>query len=314
LDYIDFFFQYTTFWKVPVVNLPISIFLAIALGVYLTIKFGFAPFTLFKHAIDIVKDKFTIKTDPGAFTPKQAIYTAALGTVGLGSVGGMAVAISMGGPGAVFWVVLMGFFLSSLKFADIFLGHKFRDIDEKAGTADGGPFKYIDRSFEYLKMPFFGKIIGKTYAFIMIIAAFITTNMYQCGQTSLIMVQNFPFLSNYTWIMGALAVILIGVSILGGASGIARIAGALVPFMTISYILSAVIILLFNFAKLPHALTVIMQEAFNFKAITGGFFWWACLWIFKIIIHNRIRSWNLSNCTFFCKNKRSSYGGLYGFY
>lgn len=272
LDYIDLFFQYTTFWKVPFVNLPISIFLAIILGFYLTIKFGFAPFTLFGHAIKIVRDKFTVQTDPGAFTPKQAIYTAALGTVGLGSVGGMAVAISMGGPGAVFWVVVMGFFLSSLKFADIFLGHRFRDVNQQAGTADGGPFKYIDRSFEYLKMPFFGKIIGKTYAFIMIIAAFVTTNMFQCGQTSLIMTQNFPFLANYTWIMGGLAVILIGFSIIGGSSGVAKIAGALVPFMTVSYILSTIIILVFNFANLGNALLIIFQEAFNLKALTGGFF------------------------------------------
>lgn len=272
LQYIDLFFQYTTFWEVPLINLPISIFLALVLAIYLSIKFGFIQFTLFKHSIDIVKDKFTIKTDPGSFTPKQAIYTAALGTVGLGSVGGMAVAISMGGAGAVFWVTLMGFFLSILKFSEIFLGHKFRDIDPSNNTAEGGPFKYIDRSFEYLKMPLLGKFIGKVYALIMILAAFLTTNMFQCGQTSLILAQNFPILGDYTWIMGIVGSILIAISILGGASTVGKIASALVPFMTISYILSTIVILAFNFKILHHALYTIIHDAFNFKAASGGFF------------------------------------------
>lgn len=272
LSFIDVFFQYTTFWKVPVINLPISIFLALVLAVYLTIKFSFIPFTLFTHAVDIVRDKFTKKSDLGAFTPKQAIYTAALSTVGLGSVGGMAVAISMGGVGAVFWVFIMGFIFSTLKFSEIFLGHKFRRVDEFNKSAEGGPFDYIDKSFEFLKMPFAGRVLGKVYAFIMIITAFVTTNMFQCGQTSLIIVQNFPILSDYTWILGLGAVALIGISILGGASSIARIAGALVPFMTISYILSAFVIILFNLKAMPLALKLIMQDAFNFKAMSGGFF------------------------------------------
>lgn len=272
LSYVDLFFQSTTFWKVPVVNLPISIFLAIVLGVWLTIKFHWAPFRLFCHALDIVKDKYTVKTDPGSFTPKQAIYTAALSTVGLGSVGGMAVAISYGGAGAVFWMTVMGFFLATLKFSEIVLGHKFRQVNLEKNTAEGGPFQYIEKSFELLKMPFFGKSLGKVYALIMIFAAFITTNMFQCGQTALILGQNFPVLEQYSWVMGIIGVVLIGVSIIGGMSGVAKIGGALVPFMTVSYVISAFVILIVNYASLGDALIRIVKEAFNFKAMSGGFF------------------------------------------
>jgi len=106
----------------------------------------------------------------------------------------------------------------------------------------------------------------------MILAAFVTTNMFQCGQTSLVLTQNFPILQNYTWIMGIIAVLLIAFSILGGVGVIAKIGAAIVPFMTVSYILSALIIIAFNFKALPSSLYLIISEAFNLKAISGGFF------------------------------------------
>lgn len=291
LDYIDCFFRYTTFYKVPVINLPISIFFTLLAAFYFFIKLDFAPIKLFKHSLDIVKDKYTDKNAPGDFTPKQAIYTAALGTVGLGSVGGMAVAIGFGGPGAVFWVVVMGIVLSILKFVEIALGHKFRTVDLEKGTAHGGPFQYISESFKMLKMPTLGKFIGKFYGFIMLFAVFFSTNMFQCGQTALILGENINFLSQtksgefltgiigdsgaistniYCWIIGAIATFLIGMTIMGGMSGVARVAGALVPFMTISYVLSAIVILLVNVSKLPSALGLIVSEAFNVKAASGG--------------------------------------------
>lgn len=291
LDYVDCFFNYTTFYKVPIINLPISIFFTLLVAFYLFIKLDFAPIKLFKHSIDIVKDKYTDKNAPGSFTPKQAIYTAALGTVGLGSVGGMAVSIGFGGPGAVFWVVMMGVVLSILKFSEIALGHKFRTIDKENNTAHGGPFQYIAESFKMLKMPVFGKFIGKFYGFIMLFAVFFSTNMFQCGQTALVLGENLSFLSQknsgefltgiigdsgalttniYCWILGGAATFLIGITIMGGISGVAKVAGALVPFMTVSYVISAIIILLVNAAKLPAAFGMIISEAFNLKSVSGG--------------------------------------------
>ena len=291
LDYIDCFFKYTTFYKVPIIGLPISIFFTLLVAFYLFIKLDFAPIRLFKHSLDIVKDKYTDKNAPGDFTPKQAIYTAALGTVGLGSVAGMAVAIGFGGPGAVFWLVIMGIVLSTLKFAEIALGHKFRTVDLEKNTAYGGPFQYIAESFKVLKLPKFGKFIGKFYAIMMMLAVFFATNMFQCGQTALVLGDNLSFLKQsnstpfladiighseaittniYCWILGVIVVLLIGLTIIGGMSGVAKIAGALVPFMTISYVLCALVILIVNFAKIPYAINVIMVEAFNLKAATGG--------------------------------------------
>jgi AGCS family alanine or glycine:cation symporter len=291
LDYIDCFFRYTTFYKVPIINLPISIFFTLVVAFYFFIKLDFAPIKLFKHSLDIVKDKYTDKNAPGDFTPKQAIYTAALGTVGLGSVGGMAVAIGFGGPGAVFWIIVMGVVLSVLKFSEIALGHKFRTVDFEKKTAHGGPFQYISESFKMLKMPVFGKFIGKFYGFVMLFAVFFSTNMFQCGQTALVLGENVSFLSQtksgeflsniignsgaittniYCWILGGIATFLIGITIMGGMSGVAKVAGALVPFMTVSYVVSAIIILFVNVTKLPAAFSLIISEAFNYKAITGG--------------------------------------------
>ena len=291
LDYIHCFFKYTTFYEVPIIKLPISIFFTLLVAIYFFIKLDFAPIRLFKHALDIVKDKYTDKNAPGDFTPKQAIYTAALGTVGLGSVGNMAAAVVVGGPGSVFWVVVTGIILSILKFTEITLGHKFRTINIEKNTAHGSPFQYIKESFKMLKMPKFGKFISIVYAIMIMLAVFFATNMFQCGQTSVILGENInflsqknstPFLENiighsdaittniYCWILGAVIVALIGMTIMGGMTGVAKIARALVPFMTISYIISAIIILIVNFSKIPHAFGMILSEAFNAKAIIAG--------------------------------------------
>ncbi len=291
LDYIDCFFSYTTFWKVPFLNIPISLVFIIITACYMFVKLDFIPIRLFSHAIDVVKDKYTDKNSPGDFTPKQAIYTAAMGTVGMGSVSGMAVAIGLGGPGAVFWLVVMGIILPILKFSEIALGHKFRVVDREKNTAYGGPFKYIAESFKFLKMPKLGGFIGKFYACMMIFAVFFSTNMFQCGQTASVIGDNIKifspsnstgFLSDllgnseaitsniYLWILGIAVAFVIGITIIGGATGIAKIASAVVPFMTISYILSCLVILLFNATKIPDALAVIFHDAFTFKAAGGG--------------------------------------------
>lgn len=272
LDYIDCFFGYTTFYKVPVIGLPISILFTLIIAVYFFVKMDFAPIKLFPHAIDVIRDKYTNKKAPGSFTPKEAIFAAALGTVGLGSVGGMAVAISLGGPGAVFWVIISGIVCSVLKFSEISLGHKFRTIDKEKNRANGGPFQYIEESFKFLKMGLFGKFLGKFYGFFMLLAVFFATNMFQCGQTILVLESNFNIFSSDLahWITGLVTVSLVGASIMGGLEGIAKIAGALVPFMTISYIISAIIILVVNSSQLPEAIATIFHSAFDFKAVTGG--------------------------------------------
>jgi AGCS family alanine or glycine:cation symporter len=272
LDYIDCIFQYTTFYKIPVIGIPVSIFFTILIAIYLFFKLNCAPITLFKHSLDIVQDKYTNKNAPGAFTPKEAIYAAALGTVGLGSVGGMAVAIGFGGPGAVFWLIVIGIFLSILKFSEIALGHKFRIVDEKEGKASGGPFLYMEKSFEFLKMPKLGKCIGMFYAFLMLLCVFFSTNMFQCGQTMLVLESNFDiFQSDLShWILGGIVVALVGITISGGLEGISKIANKLVPFMTLSYIVAALIILAVNIQGIPEAFSTIIREAFNLKAATGG--------------------------------------------
>lgn len=272
LDYIDCFFGYTTFYRVPIIGLPISILFTLVVAIYFFVKMDFAPIRLFPHALDVVRDKYTNKNAPGSFTPKEAIYAAALGTVGLGSVGGMAVAIGVGGPGAVFWVVVAGIVCSVLKFSEIALGHKFRTIDREKGTASGGPFQYIEESVKFLKMPKFGKFLGKFYGIFMVLAVFSATSMFQCGQTMLVLESNFDILKSDLshWIVGLVGAGLVGLSIIGGLEGISKIAGALVPFMTISYVICTIVILIVNASHLPEAFSVIMHSAFDLKAITGG--------------------------------------------
>lgn len=260
---------------------PITIFgqdipwviLWLGLGaVILTFYFKFINIRAFGLAIRTVKGKYSKKDDPGQITHFQALASALSGTVGLGNIGGVAVAISLGGPGAVFWMILIGFFSMSTKFAECTLGVKYRKIDED-GTVRGGPMYYLEKGLGERGMGGFGKVLAIIAAITFIFGAFGAGNMYQSNQSCALIYD--VVLQQETndgkWIFGVIMAILVGSVIIGGIKRVAAVTSKLVPSMCIIYLLGGLIVLLSNISSLPAAFGTIVSEAFAPKsAMVGG--------------------------------------------
>lgn len=263
---INSFLEQVLFFKV--MGFPFLILLAIICFIVCNVMFNFVSIRLFKHSIDVVKGKYTSMQDPGNITHSQAIFTAALSTVGLGSVAGVAIAVSIGGPGAVFWLFIAGFLGMATKFGEIAMGHKYRTINQEG--ISGGPFLYMKKGMTDIGLPKLGVFLGACYAFAMIITSFGAPNMFQTNQTALVLSQQFSFLAEHNIIITMIILIPIAIVVLGDAQGIARLAGTVVPFMTVFYIVASIIVLLFNYKNLGSAIVLIVKDAFNPAAASAG--------------------------------------------
>nr|WP_262694949.1 alanine/glycine:cation symporter family protein [Kordiimonas aquimaris] len=241
-------------------------FLALPM-ILLTLYFGFVNLTSFKRAYRIVRGDYHDETADGEVTQFQALSTALSGTVGLGNIAGVAVAISVGGPGATFWMVLIGFCAMSLKFAECTLGVKYRDV-RADGTIAGGPMYYLERG---LKARGWSKT-GKTLAWIYAILAVPT--LLQVAQVN----QSYEAVAVVTgfdsqaakWIFGLIMAVLTAVVIIGGIKSIAKVTSRLVPAMAGIYLLGALVIIVGHITEVPAAVATIFGAAFNFDAGVGA--------------------------------------------
>ncbi len=235
--------------------------------VLLTFYFGFINLRSFKPAWNIIRGKYHDTTAPGEVSQFQALSTALSGTVGLGNIAGVAAAISLGGPGACFWMVVIGFFAMTLKFAECTLGVKYRKIEED-GTVSGGPMYYLQKGLQEKGWPRFGKTLAWSYALLAL------PSLLQIAQVN----QSFEAINVvadwqggiYRWGYGLLIALLTATVITGGIHSIGRVTSRLVPAMAFIYIGAALVIIVGNFTTIPHALGVIVQEAFSTNSIAGG--------------------------------------------
>ncbi len=233
----------------------------------LTVYFKFINVTSFKRAWRIVRGDYHDETAPGEVTQFQALSTALSGTVGLGNIAGVAVAISTGGPGATFWMILIGFCAMSLKFAECTLGVKYREVRED-GTVAGGPMYYLEK---VLKNRGWGKV-GKTLAWTYAILAVPT--LLQVAQVN----QSFEAISVVTgfdsaaskWGFGVFIAVLTAVVIIGGIKSIASVTSRLVPAMAGIYMIGALVIIIGNASAVPDAFATIFASAFSLEAGIGG--------------------------------------------
>ncbi len=241
-------------------------------AVILTLYFGFINIRAFSLALRTVRGKYSKDDDPGQITHFQALASALSGTVGLGNIGGVAVAISAGGPGAAFWMILIGFFGMSTKFAECTLGVKYRKIDDE-GNVHGGPMYYLKRGLAERGLGTLGLILAGLSAITFIFGAFGAGNMYQVNQScSLIYEVVFKDPDgDGRWIFGVIMAVLVGAVIIGGIKSIAAVTSKLVPSMCIIYLLGGTVVLIANFGEIPAAIGTIIGEAFNPKsAVVGG--------------------------------------------
>lgn len=241
-------------------------FLALPM-ILLTFYFGFINLTSFKRAWRIVKGDYHDESANGEVTQFQALSTALSGTVGLGNIAGVAVAISTGGPGATFWMIIIGFCAMSLKFAECTLGVKYRDV-RADGTVAGGPMYYLERGLAARGWGKPGKILAWAYALLAV------PTLLQVAQVN----QSFEAISAVTgfdgigakWGFGIFIAVMTAVVIIGGIKSIASVTSKLVPAMAGIYISGALVIILGNISAVPAAFGTIFSSALSLEAGIGG--------------------------------------------
>jgi len=294
---IDAAFKNSTGWFVTGIfsTIPIAgydvlwvvLWLAAA-GIIFTLAFGFINLRAFPLAIRTVKGKYSSEKDPGEITHFQALATAVSGTVGLGNIAGVAIGISMAGPGVAFWLFLSGFLGMATKFAECTLGMKYREIDKK-GNIHGGGMQYLRKGFanrgtgwggKFLK--YFGVLLAILFAIFCVFASFGGGNVFQINQATAQLLNVTggadSFFADKQWVFGLIIAIITGLVIIGGIHSIARVTSKLVPLMCVIYVISAAIVLIVNAQHIPVALNEIMVEAFTPRAAVGGGILAAFIW------------------------------------
>lgn len=254
------------------VTLPIVLVLLGFTAVFLTIYFKFINLRGFGIALRTARGKYTPRDAPGEITHFQALSAALSATVGLGNIGGVAVAVGVGGPGATFWMILMGLCGMTTKFAECTLGVKYRKI-MKNGTVKGGGMYYLRDGLKERGLGGLGKVLALMFGLFVIGGAFGAGNMYQANQAFSQMATTFPALGgseNAPVFFGVGMAILVGLVIIGGIVSIARVTAFLVPFMCGMYMLAALVIILANLPAVPSALGLIFSSAFSNDAVAGG--------------------------------------------
>ena len=238
-------------------------------ALFFTLRMGFINIRGFRHALQLAKGKFDDPNAPGQVTHFQALATAVSGTVGLGNIAGVAVAVSLGGAGATFWMILAGFLGMSSKFVECTLGVKYRFINSE-GRVFGGPMNYLRYGLEKRNMKGLGKVLATVFAILAIGASFGGGNMFQANQTFEILSGQFPVLEGNGFWFGLFVAILVGVVIIGGISSIAKVTGKVVPVMAAVYVMGALVVIGVNFENIGPAFSAIWNGAFSPSALRGG--------------------------------------------
>ena len=298
----DAFMPFASWWEgfvltsIPIgeYNIPIVLILLICGATFFTIYFKFPSISQFPLAINTVRGKYdeldhhgveqtdlnvadgdlpgTIKDESqeGEVSHFQALATAVSGTVGLGNIAGVAVAIALGGPGANFWMIVCGLIGMSTKFVECTLGVKYRDVDEN-GTVYGGPMYYLSRGLDQMGFKVLGKILGVVFAILCVGASFGGGNAFQSNQAAVQLTTMFDLQGGATGvIIGIVLAILVGIVIIGGIKKIASVTEKIVPFMAGTYVLASLVIIFSNIQYVGGAFTMIFEGAFTPAAGIGG--------------------------------------------
>jgi AGCS family alanine or glycine:cation symporter len=253
--------------------IPLIVVWLMGSAVFFTFYFRFINITGFIHAIHLVRGKYASEDHEGEVSHFQALATALAGTVGIGNIGGVAVVISVGGPGAAFWLIVAGLFGMSTKCVECIAGVMYRRINEK-GIVSGGPMYYLERGLADTPLRIVAKPLGIFYALAMVLGCLGIGNMFQSNQAFeqflVITGGESSAFADKGWLFGTVLAIGLALVIIGGLKGIARVTSKLVPLMAVIYIVFAVTIIIMNFEKVPWAFGAIFSEAFSPNAVAGG--------------------------------------------
>ena len=263
------------FYRLPLFGYEVPwivLWLAVAAS-FFTLYLGFINLRGFALAFRLVRGDYHDPAAPGEISHFQAVATAVSGTVGVGNIGGVAVAIVIGGPGAAFWLIVAGFVSMSTKLVECTLGVKYRKHNPD-GSVSGGPMYYLEHWLLKRNFPLLGKGLGKFYALSLVIGCLGIGNMFQSNQAYVQFVTitggEASFFADKGWLFGLGIAALVGLVIIGGIRSIANVASKIVPFMAMLYMISALVIILMSAGHIPAAVQLIISSAFTLESATGG--------------------------------------------
>ncbi|AOG29449.1 alanine/glycine:cation symporter family protein [Cutibacterium avidum] len=266
------------FWAIPLPGgneFPLILAWLLAAGVFFTIYLGFQQLrpASIRHSGHVMRGHFSRHTDPGDVTSFQALATELSGTVGLGNIAGVAIAIATGGPGASFWIAVAGLVGMSVKMAEATLGVKFRVVNED-GTTSGGPMYYLRDGLASIDKPKLGRVLATLFAVCTTFGVIGAGNMFQSNQAAYQLAMfaggKDSWIGTHMWVVGLVFAVLVGIVIVGGASKIGAATSKIVPFMGILYVIMCLAVIGANITEVGDAFKAIWSGAFTGHGIAGG--------------------------------------------
>lgn len=253
-----------------VAGFPLIVAWLMVAALFFTIYLRGVNIRLVGHSFSLVTHKSKDASDKGEISQLQAFLSAISATVGLGSIAGVSVSVAVGGPGAIFWIVVMGLFSMATKFAEVTLSLMYRKVDAD-GKVYGGPIQYLQDGFAEKGYATFGKFLAVIFAIFCLGGAIGGGNMFQSNQVVKIFSSEIPALAEHGWVIAAAFALLVGLVLFGSIKRIAKVAEAVAPAKGLVYLACALIIVAVNIDELPNALGLIFHNAFSAEAVKGGF-------------------------------------------
>lgn len=238
-------------------------------AVFLTVRMGFINLRLFRHAYHILRGRYKTPGAEGEVSSFQALTTALSATVGLGNIAGVAIAVSIGGPGATFWMIVAGLLGMTSKFTEATLAQSYREVRPN-GQIMGGAMEYLSRGLAEKGWARSGKGLAILFSLLTIGASLGGGNAFQVSQSMSAVQQEVTLIAEQPWIYGIVMGFLVGIVIIGGIRRIAHTAEAIVPTMVVIYLLACIWIVLANASAVPDAIVLIVTDAFSMEAGIGG--------------------------------------------
>jgi len=262
--------------KKKTIQVPFIVLVLMLGAIFFTFWYRWINIRGFKHSIDVIRGKHDKPEDTGEISHFRALTSALSATVGLGNIAGVAVAIQLGGPGAVFWMLIAAVFGMTAKFSSCTLSQMYRKINAD-GTVSGGPMYYLDIGLSesgYKGLKVLGKVLAVMYALMIMGGAIGGGNMFQANQTAEAFASTFEIsdTGTWNWVIGITLAIGVGVVIIGGIKRIGAATSKIVPFMCGIYVLASIFIILTHISQIPETIRLIFTMAFTKNAYYGGFF------------------------------------------
>lgn len=267
------------------VRVEFLIALLIIAALYFTIRTRFIGIWGFKHALDLLTQKYKHqdvikKKRKGEVSSFQALTATISASAGMGNIVGSALAVSIGGPGVIFWMITAGVFSMALKFSEVLLGIKFRQIN-KDGSSSGGPMYYIINGLRAKWIKPYTKYLANIYAVCCIFAMIGGWNLFQINAITTQISNVTGLFTNCRWLFGLIVAVITYITVIGGIKAIGKFTSKVTPLMCSLYVLSAFFICILNIQNIPNTICLIVSEAFKPQAIIGGGVFGCMLWGFR---------------------------------